>query len=675
MCVRIVRRSKSQLKTVNIKKPDISKDYQNDILYYALYFIKNFNLLNLIEDIYEYKKILQLFKVKNTDELKILIPTLDIDLSFNTLLDKNLKKLSTIIPMDNDEEKILRFLIIYHANKILSYITDLFGDISIYETQKIIATLLNIDEKKVEYIFYHSQLVKASIIDISFGRFNEFDHKIDVFNDDFIEKMLYLDIDIFDMFKEYISKSTKPSLQLSDYNHIKDISRLRKYLSQNHTGINILLYGPPGTGKTELTKTLSYTLNKKLYEISSTNERSYLFERNEENRIKAYNMAQTILDDNSIILYDESEDIFNKDNNRQKNKAWINKSLETNRIPTIWITNNINSIDDAIIRRFDYVLKLPIPPKKYRKKIISKYAEVSDKTLKLLSSHPHLAPAVVERNVKVWKKCSNDEKELIEMINNTLIAQGYYPITKKKKQKKLKYDLPKFYNLEFINTTLNIESLVTNLKSTQRANICIYGVSGTGKSAFGKYIAKQLNKKVILKKGSDLLGMYVGQSEKNIAQAFKQAKKDKAVLIFDEVDTFLQDRNNANRSWEISQVNEMLTQMEEFNGIFIATTNLMDNLDKASLRRFNIKMEFKPLTPTQIEKMFINTAKHLNIKLDTNYLKEIRFLKNLSVGDFSNVIKQHKLTPIISSKELYQRLKNEIDIKNIENVTSIGFIN
>ena len=46
--------------------------------------------------------------------------------------------------------------------------------------------------------------------------------------------------------------------------------------------------------------------------------------------------------------------------------------------------------------------------------------------------------------------------------------------------------------------------------------------------------------------------------------------------------------------------------LEKFDGIFIATTNLMDNLDKASLRRFNIKMEFKPLTPIQIEKIFIN---------------------------------------------------------------------
>ena len=71
--------------------------------------------------------------------------------------------------------------------------------------------------------------------------------------------------------------------------------------------------------------------------------------------------------------------------------------------------------------------------------------------------------------------------------------------------------------------------------------------------------------------------MWLGGTEKNIAQAFKEASSKKAVLVFDEVDSFLQNRSAAARSWEITQVNEMLVQMESFSGIFIATTNLIDN--------------------------------------------------------------------------------------------------
>ncbi|SFV60837.1 ATPase, AAA family [hydrothermal vent metagenome] len=91
--------------------------------------------------------------------------------------------------------------------------------------------------------------------------------------------------------------------------------------------------------------------------------------------------------------------------------------------------------------------------------------------------------------------------------------------------------------------------------------------------------------------------MWVGGTEKNIANAFREAKEEKAVLVFDEVDSFLADRTGAKQSWEVTQVNEMLVQMENFDGIFIATTNLMDNLDRASLRRFDLKLEFSYLKP------------------------------------------------------------------------------
>ena len=75
--------------------------------------------------------------------------------------------------------------------------------------------------------------------------------------------------------------------------------------------------------------------------------------------------------------------------------------------------------------------------------------------------------------------------------------------------------------------------------------------------------------------------MYVGQTEKNIANAFKEAKNKKAVLVFDEVDSFLQDRSSANRSWEISQVNEMLVGMESFNGVL----SLQPTFVKALIKR------------------------------------------------------------------------------------------
>ncbi len=461
------------------------------------------------------------------------------------------------------------------------------------------------------------------------------------------------------------------TLFFEDYPHLKkDINNIISFLSKTPNG-NILLYGLAGTGKTELTKLLAKTLNKNIYEISYLDENDEPIRSNQ--RLRNYKFAQYIFkNSNTIILYDEAEDIFD-DAVQKAYKAWINRSLENNFVSTIWISNDIRFADRAILRRFDYILEVPIPPKKVRKQIIKKYySTLSDKTIKKLSSHKYLSPAVISRAIDVWKKINSSEKELIRIINHTLIAQGYSKIVKKDKKSKQKSDLPNFYNIEFINSDIDIKNLVKGLEYSNRANICIYGIPGTGKSAFGKYIAQKLNKPLIIKKGSDLLSAYVGETEKNIARAFKEAKEKNGVLIFDEVDTFLQDRKTAMRSWEISQVNEMLTQMEEFDGIFIATTNLMDNLDDASLRRFDIKIEFKSLNPIQIKNLTNSILEEFKLEKNKNIIDKIMSLNNLTFGDFNTIIKQHKINPIISIEDFYNRLLQELKVKNL-NTNSIGF--
>ena len=83
--------------------------------------------------------------------------------------------------------------------------------------------------------------------------------------------------------------------------------------------------------------------------------------------------------------------------------------------------------------------------------------------------------------------------------------------------------------------------------------------------------------KVLHKRASDLISKWVGESEQNIAAAFAEARWKKMLLVIDEADSFLQDRRHAHRSWEVTQVNEMLTQMESHPLPFVCTTNLMDD--------------------------------------------------------------------------------------------------
>jgi len=135
------------------------------------------------------------------------------------------------------------------------------------------------------------------------------------------------------------------------------------------------------------------------------------------------------------------------------------------------------------------------------------------------------------------------------------------------------------------------------------ARIIFYGVAGTGKTMTAMSLAKTLKKPILSFDCSKILSMYVGESEKNVRKIFddfkdlsKKAKVD-PILLLNEADQFLSARSEGAGSSADKMHNQMqnifLEQIEQFEGILIATTNLLDNIDKAFSRRFNHKIEFK----------------------------------------------------------------------------------
>ena len=158
---------------------------------------------------------------------------------------------------------------------------------------------------------------------------------------------------------------------------------------------------------------------------------------------------------------------------------------------------------------------------------------------------------------------------------------------------------------------------------------CLSGPPATGTSAFARYLARRLGLDGLVKRASDLLGMYVGESEKRIASAFAEARDLKAVLIFDEADSLLLDRRDARHSWEITQVNEMLTQMEEHSYPTFFTTNLMDRIDQASLRRFTFDVRFTYLDATALSRAWATFFGDLPLP------REVLGLGNLTPGDLA----------------------------------------
>ncbi len=114
------------------------------------------------------------------------------------------------------------------------------------------------------------------------------------------------------------------------------------------------------------------------------------------------------------------------------------------------------------------------------------------------------------------------------------------------------------------------------------------------------------------------------------------------MLLLDEADSFLQDRRGAQRTYEVTEVNEMLQGMERFDGIFVCTTNLLDRLDQAALRRFTFKIKFMPLTAAQRERMFVTEALAGDCRaLRRRELRQrLAALPQLCPGDFAAVKRQ-----------------------------------
>ena len=288
--------------------------------------------------------------------------------------------------------------------------------------------------------------------------------------------------------------------------------------------------------------------------------------------------------------------------------------------------------------------------------------KVDNKRLVELNKNYDISPSLITNAVNTTKLINGSQDDFEMFVENLARV-----VTKKKNVKKKKEFEMNEYNDDLVNTDLDIKDLTSKIKSCGKLNfsLCLYGEPGTGKSLYARYLAKELGLDVILKRASDLMSKYVGETEQNIANAFAEAKSKKAMLIFDEADSFLQNRNNAVRNWEVSQVNEMLTWMESHEYPFVCTTNLLDSLDEASLRRFTFKIKFDFMTKQQVNNSFEHFFGIKNANVD---------VKGLTAGDFATVKKKADFLRINELSELCKMLEDEVKVKKTEILkNNIGF--
>lgn len=605
----------------------------------------------------------------------------------DSIFKKNIENLSNTIGLTTIESDILLFCATVKMDSLLEAATDVLGDLSVRDIERILGICLEYSEHDVRNaLLSDGRLSSSGLLNIDLTGSYRYSQKIDLL-EGLIDRLHINGNDPEQILKNIIFLSKPAKLSISKYSQIQDeINLLSGYLNQvtldKSSGINILIYGVPGSGKTEFVKTIAQHCNLELFEVASESTSDAPLDT--DGRFRAFRLGQILCASKNrpAIMFDEIEDVFiNKNNyrahsNNSGRKCWINHLLENNAVPSFWISNSIDAIDPAFIRRFDFVLKMDSPPRKVREELLLEYFRdlpVSQEWVKMMSENETLLPALIERSAKVLNKSSlnisqeKTEHALETLLGNTVEAMGYKPLSIQKKQVGLSY------RLDLLNTDFAVESICEGLKEFRQGRLCLYGPPGTGKTAFGKYLSTALGMPLISKKASDITSPYLGESEQNMAAMFKQAKDENAILMLDEADTFLSERKNAQRSWEVSAVNEMLTQMESFEGIFIASTNFMESLDSAAMRRFDIKLKFDYLNFEQIFIMFEELLNQTNLLLESNAICELKKLKFVTPGDFAVIKRKLKFSKIITTQALLDMIKHECAYKEESRVNSIGF--
>lgn len=562
------------------------------------------------------------------------------------------KKLKDAFSLDDEEACLLNVIYLTHVTgEIFNLMNTLMHQE--WNRYELYCRCADMNYKKIKSILRNDKkLISFGLIDKEGG-----------IDQDVIDCIFAEDINMY--FSDVLREDNKrENYKLDSFSVKSEDTELALRLLNNEGSTNILLYGAPGSGKTEYARSL----------VKSSGHKPLIFknelevdERNGGTSSKALSRLNCLLSlqkEDSVIIVDEAESILSTGTNfysmifggedcSSSKKGTVNTMMENSRNKVIWILNYTNPLDESTLRRFTYSIHF----NEMTSVMLKKIADTKLNTLKMssdlrnelvdLCGKYHVTGASVDNMVKTVKgmdlKLENKDR-IISDVRKVLEANSTLLYGKPKMREQVKDS----YDLSILNTSVPAEEIVEMVQNAHEyaeenaldggdagIRILFYGLSGTGKTELARYIAEKLNKKIILKRASDILGMYVGESEKNIRKAFAEAEATGDILLFDEADSFFANRANATRSWERTQVNEFLTQMEEFSGILICTTNLRNIMDPAMQRRFHILSEFKPMNDNGVKKLLKRFFKKYTFT--DEMVDELVSYNSVTPGDFGSL--------------------------------------
>lgn len=591
----------------------------------------------------------------------------------------NVEQLAEIFVLDQIEKEIMVFLYLVEVDTDASefFARTKYDMLHLFRSVKIYCHLFNLSPQEIKVLFGSGgRLRKTMLIELD-------SHCDDIKASSSL--CWYLSTNAQDeIFDDYYQLNREKNL-LSIDDHILPVQNKQtiQQLLKGPSGTNLLLYGSPGTGKTEFTKSLAQELNCPLYFIKQHDEAG---KGNLNTRKSAIVAAQNLLPKNAIVVIDEAEDILKSASdgpfsflarNNEDSKAWINDLLETNTLKLIWIVNGTSDIDQSTKRRFSFSQEFKKFNQAQRLKIWK--TAVKNNQIKFLSEDEVLelsqkyeinagGIALALEDVKKMKDLKT-HKSQINALENLLEQHVSFVFNTRTTLN----GLTSHYDKDLINLNTDPQELVSYISQFYQyierqdekidfsnLSLLFHGAPGTGKTEFAKYLAQQLGKELLVKRLSDIRSMWYGQSLVNIAQMFTQASAEDKILFLDEADSMFVERGQGNNVHVEAETNELLTQMENFKGVLICSSNFQDSMDQAVMRRFSHKIKFDYLKPQQVEGLFLKMfCAKLLAPLTSAELTRLTSLNFLTPGDFKVVQQKTFFNPSLKAKQLIDDLQSE----------------